>query len=171
MTAVSKIPLSTTPIPVPTIPSHKTPVPVPTIPSHKTPVPVPTIPSHRHHNQRPATASPAPTNSLTPIPVPKPNPVSNPNSVPNSPTVIAHPGLAQEQATACFVCEYSHPETWECPEMRSEVALRLAMDRLKQRVGSGGVGRKTEAGEETEEVLARRKAFLWEKLRRVKVDG
>ncbi|KAK4114006.1 hypothetical protein N656DRAFT_611577 [Canariomyces notabilis] len=33
----------------------------------------------------------------------------------------------------CLVCEYSHPSDWECPEMSSQIHLRLAMDRLRSR--------------------------------------
>jgi len=31
----------------------------------------------------------------------------------------------------CLVCQYMHPVEWDCPEMAVELALRLAMDRLR----------------------------------------
>lgn len=56
-------------------------------------------------------------------------------------------------ARPCPVCEYLHPATWECPEMQSEVMVRLAMDRLRK---VGGGGRDEEMG------------FLWRKLKALK---
>ncbi|KAL1839697.1 hypothetical protein VTJ49DRAFT_1234 [Mycothermus thermophilus] len=35
----------------------------------------------------------------------------------------------------CPVCSYSHPPEWLCPEMQSEVRLRLALDMLRKKPG------------------------------------
>jgi hypothetical protein len=49
-----------------------------------------------------------------------------------------------------------HPAIWECPEMRSEVKLRLAIDRLRS------------LPHQTAELLAERRQFLSLKLRMVR---
>jgi hypothetical protein len=69
-----------------------------------------------------------------------------------------HPGV-EITSVLCFVCEFMHPPQWECPEMRSEVKLRLALDRLRQGVGIEGLG---------PQAVEARRAFLGEKLRRVR---
>ena len=59
------------------------------------------------------------------------------------PPAIAAPGVivptAAHNVTAinlpaepCFVCEFTHPPEWHCPEMGQEVCLRLALDRLRR---------------------------------------
>ncbi|KAK4241599.1 PHD/FYVE-zinc-finger like domain-containing protein [Achaetomium macrosporum] len=69
---------------------------------------------------------------------------------------LAHPEIP---SVLCFVCEFRHPPQWECPEMRTEVKLRLALDRLRQGVGTEGL---------SPAAVEARRAFLEEKLRRVR---
>jgi hypothetical protein len=72
-----------------------------------------------------------------------------------------------------------HPESWDCPEMKSEVRLRLAMDNLKKAAaavwsadGNGsGVG-KVNGVEMGVEELARKWKVLGGKLRALRAgDG
>ena len=32
----------------------------------------------------------------------------------------------------CLVCGFLHPPSWDCPEMASEILLRLALDKLRR---------------------------------------
>jgi chromodomain-helicase-DNA-binding protein 4 len=55
----------------------------------------------------------------------------------------------------CIVCSFLHPAVWECPEMKSEVKLRLALDKLR------GVTN------QDVQILRDKKAFLVEKILKV----
>ncbi|KAH6845042.1 PHD/FYVE-zinc-finger like domain-containing protein [Chaetomium sp. MPI-CAGE-AT-0009] len=118
-----------------TIPIHSTtPIPIPKIPNPK--IPIPRIPSHgtTQHAFRPAGPSPLPLAS----PSPSPASASPSPALPTTTSTTSSKIEVQLPRQPCFVCQFMHPDSWECPEMRSEVQLRLAMDRLKQARGRAG---------------------------------
>ncbi|KAK3301332.1 uncharacterized protein B0H64DRAFT_438415 [Chaetomium fimeti] len=165
---------STTPIPVPKIPSHR---PTTTTTTTTLPTmacwPTATTATTTNGTTQPTFRPTAP--SSHPHPLPSPSPASPSPSSPPPPAAAAPPPTTQPTTKIevqlprqpCFVCHFMHPETWECPEMRSEVQLRLAMDRLKQaRARAGGA-----VGGAGGAVLAKRWAFLMGKLRGVRRNG
>lgn len=66
---------------------------------------------------------------------------------------VAAAAVVLPKAEQCVVCKYSHPWSWECPEMRSMRNLRVALDELKR------------DGRLTEEERSGWRGFLVEKLR------
>ncbi|KAL2167861.1 hypothetical protein VTG60DRAFT_690 [Thermothelomyces hinnuleus] len=145
------------------------PPPRPTIQS-TTPIPVPKIPSY----------TPIATSVASPLSNPAAAPAAVPvHSIPPPPPAPAPAGSsfiapveAQTQFQACFVCRYSHPTTWECPEMRSEVHLRLLLDQLKSVPGRDAGEESAGAGTAATVALVaqQRRAFVLEKLRRIKAE-
>ncbi|AEO62345.1 uncharacterized protein THITE_2106426 [Thermothielavioides terrestris NRRL 8126] len=142
-----------------------------TKPVSTTPIPLPVVPVvPSNHPLPPASAAaPAPTYHISgtgeSIPLLRPPPPAPPGAARSTYTNTHSPITTQVQerlrSENCVVCLYSHPPSWECPEMRSEVQLRLAMDRLRKRAAEA-------AGEGVDaRVLEARIAFLWEKLKRV----
>jgi len=67
--------------------------------------------------------------------------------------------------TPCFVCGFMHPDSWECPEQRSEVALRLAIDRITTILKKGKIT------ERERDMWVWRRNWLGGKLRGVKRVG
>ncbi|KAH6631102.1 hypothetical protein B0J18DRAFT_423137 [Chaetomium sp. MPI-SDFR-AT-0129] len=67
----------------------------------------------------------------------------------------------------CLVCMFVHPEAWECPEMRSEVRLRLALDLLRRSASATGgrSGKGGTLGEMGKAEMERKRAFLGGELR------
>ncbi|KAL2196486.1 PHD/FYVE-zinc-finger like domain-containing protein [Corynascus similis CBS 632.67] len=127
---------------------------------------IPKIPSHAHTTTTTSVASPLSSTATTRAV--HPNHVTTPllraGSSTSPPAASAAEPLSWD---FCFVCEHSHPATWECPEMKSEVRLRLLLDELRHPLG------KDTGGKESFEAVLRaqqRRAFLLGKLRRIKAE-
>ncbi|KAK4153914.1 PHD/FYVE-zinc-finger like domain-containing protein [Chaetomidium leptoderma] len=144
---------------------------VPTLIS-TTPIPVPKFPPPSSFSSfsgppRPSIdgGGPGPGPILLPSsgPGPNPNPDFGPGPDP-APDAASKPEPSDQ---VCFVCHYRHPATWQCPEMESEVTLRVLIDQLKQEWSAKQEGGGGKAGE----VVMRRLRFLKGKLRKVKGGG
>ncbi|KAK4178333.1 putative Chromodomain-helicase-DNA-binding protein [Triangularia setosa] len=77
---------------------------------------------------RPAVAVPSSSVMVVHI-LPAVPPVSSSSSRPVPVVVQQAPATKTEQ---CVVCKYSHPWSWECPEMKRMKNLRMALDELKR---------------------------------------
>ncbi|KAK4144338.1 uncharacterized protein C8A04DRAFT_11575 [Dichotomopilus funicola] len=104
------------------------------------------------------------TAKMTPKPAPTPTPGTGTGTGPRTAAtgqVTKKGGGPTLPIDPCLVCMFVHPEAWECPEMRSEVRLRLALDLLR--------GRSSKASKETSAMgkkgVERKRAFLGGKLR------
>ncbi|KAL2157372.1 hypothetical protein VTH06DRAFT_6190 [Thermothelomyces fergusii] len=129
-----------------------------------TPIPVSKLPNGTLH-ATPASAAPF---LSYPAAAPAPIPTTSAPAPARPPSATPAQAQTQQQLRACWVCRYAHPTTWECPEMRSEVHLRLLLDQLKHVPGPTAA---PAAGQDGAARLAQlQRAFLLEKLRRLKAE-